>query len=176
MNKKTVLGLLIVIILLVAMAIGLMIWMQNKKTENVKKEEIAPVVGWQKYAFTKTDELNKTPFILFYPGDSKIEQAIEFGTKPDKIVYKQANKECWMVILPSGFGFEDENIKLSSNNISLGSLNWDESIYSLNNEVLFHQFAITKGEDRYSFSVNPENNTECIKSYKDILSTFEFVK
>lgn len=140
------------------------------------------VEGWLPYEFGKTDYDFKKPFRLFYPPFVTTAKASEFSaagyrSPSDKLMFKEDNRQCWMIILPPGMGIEEPPPDFSSkeSEIEIAGKKWETLIWKVKDGVTFYSFYY-KDDTNYSFSVNPENLDQCLDAYKQILSTFEFTE
>lgn len=141
------------------------------------------IEGWLPYEFGKTDYAFKKPFRLFYPPSVEIVKSSEFSfseyspSPPDKLLFEIDNKKCWLIILPPGIGIEEPPPDFSSKEgeIEIARKKWETLIWKVKDKVTFYGF-YHKDDTNYSFSVNPENLDQCLDTYKQILSTFEFTE
>lgn len=139
--------------------------------------------GWLPYEFQKTASYGfKKPFILFYPPFARIVKSSEFSSTeyspspPDKLLFEINNNKCWMIILPPAFGMEETPADFSSEEkeIDIAGKRWATLVWKVKDKITLYDFK-NKEEENYTFSVNPENLNQCLDTYRQILSTFEFI-
>jgi len=152
---------------------------QNQiKSENNSIQPTNKTSELKKYTFSNIDDYNKRPFEIFYPSDATIVKDKTTGITADKLVYKVSGKECGLVILPGTGGIEGNQgsgFSSSDNNININGQEWENLIWKNNGKVILYNFK-NVSDSMYSFQASTENLTECLNSYKQILSTFKFTK
>jgi len=152
---------------------------QNQiKSENNSIQLADKTSESKKYTFSNVDDFNKKPFDLLYPPDATIVKDKTTGITADKLVYKVSGKECGLIILPGTGGIEGNQgsgFSSSDNNININGQEWENLIWKSNGKEILYNFK-NVSDSMYSFQASTENLTECLNSYKQILSTFKFTK
>lgn len=130
--------------------------------------------GYKKYIFNEIDSHRDKSFKLFYPEDGEISS--ERGS--DKIVYSINNKKCGITIFPMVGGIEEDPGPDFYSNIEWLDINgkkWRNLVWKWKGDYINYSFSL-KDDSSYIFGADTNNIDECLDSYKDILSTFEFIQ
>ncbi len=149
---------------------------------------IEPVdtAGWKTYTFYK-DYAREKAFQIKYPGDSITGQSRTFGINIRFNSQIDTKVSCSINILPYPYGVEDPDFKVKEiqDSIIIDGVKWGIFMWKWDGEdeqaqdgpkpgdIIFYEF-YRLDDENYSISVNP--NDKCTDQYKEILSTFKFIK